>query len=143
MKVKDVMTAQIDRATENSPIQEVARFMKERDIGAVPICNDRQQPIGIVTDRDMVIRGIVSGVHGNEPVHKIMSKNPVCATPQMDVHEAAEIMASRQIRRLPVVEEGRIVGMVSLGDLAVTHIHENEAGMALGSISQPAHRPLM
>ncbi len=141
MKVRDIMTNQITSAHEGTPINEVARTMKEMNIGAMPVCNANNQPVGIVTDRDLVVRGIVSGMGGNESVNKVMSSHLIYATPDMHVHEAARIMGERQIRRLPVVENGQVVGMVSIGDLAVRNIYENEAGKALSDISTPS-RPM-
>lgn len=141
MKVRDIMTTDITAANDKATINDVAKTMKDLNVGAVPICDNQNQPVGIVTDRDIVIRGIVSGLKGNESINRVMSSHLIYATPDMHVHEAARIMGDNQIRRLPVVENGKIVGMVSIGDLAVNNIYENEAGKALSDISIPS-RPM-
>ena len=138
MKVKDLMTQRVEAANQQTPIRDVAKTMKELNVGAIPICDDDNRPVGIVTDRDLVVRGIVEGFDINSQVEQIMSNHVVYASPEMDIHEAAKLMGSHQIRRLPVVDQGKMVGMISIGDMAVEGIHENEAGEALGEISHPA-----
>lgn len=142
MKVRDVMTNKVYAALPNAPINEVAKKMKELNVGAIPVCNEQDQPIGIITDRDIVLRGVVEGLDNSVSASDLMSKGIVSVTPDTHVHEAARIMGENQVRRLPVVENGKIVGMVSIGDLAVRNIFENEAGEALSNISTPS-RPLM
>lgn len=142
MKIRDVMTSHVSAADLNTTISEVAQKMRDLNVGSIPICDEQQHPIGIVTDRDIVIRGVVDGLQGQEKVSRIMSSQLISVTPDMHVHEAARIMGDNQIRRLPVVENGRIVGMVSIGDLAIQNIYEDEAGKALSDISTPS-RPMM
>ncbi|KAB3525450.1 CBS domain-containing protein [Alkaliphilus serpentinus] len=142
MKVRDVMSTHVSYADLNSSITDVAKKMRDLNVGSIPICDQQQHPIGIVTDRDIVIRGVVEGVQGNEKVSKVMSGELISISPDMHVHEAARLMGDNQIRRLPVVENGRIVGMVAIGDLAVQNIYEDEAGKALSNISTPS-RPMM
>ena len=142
MNVRDVMTTQISMADTNTPISQVAQKMKDLNVGSIPITDNQKKPVGIVTDRDIVIRGVVDGISGNDSVDKVMSKKVVSVSPDTDVHEAARIMGENQIRRLPVVENGKLVGIVAIGDLAVRNIYENEAGQALGEISTPS-RPMM
>ncbi|WP_425449756.1 CBS domain-containing protein [Dethiothermospora halolimnae] len=142
MKVREVMTSDISTVTENSSIKDAASQMKSLNVGVMPVCNNSNKPIGIVTDRDIVIRNVSEGSDINTPVSNIMSKNIVSVTPDTDIHEAAKIMAQNQIRRLPVVENNSIVGMLSIGDLAVRNIYTNEAGAALSNISQPS-KPMM
>jgi len=142
MKVRDVMTTQISKADTNTPISQVAKQMKDINVGSIPITDNQQKPVGIVTDRDIVIRGVGQGISGNETVDKVMSKKVISVTSDTDVHEAARIMGENQIRRLPVVDNGKLVGIVAIGDLAVRNIYENEAGHALGEISTPS-RPMM
>lgn len=142
MKVRDLMTQRVKAASQQTPIKDVAKTMKELNVGAIPICDDQNRPVGIVTDRDLVVRGIVEGFDPNSKVEQVMSSHVVYATPDMDIHEAARLMGQYQIRRLPVVDNGKMVGMISLGDMAVEGIHEDEAGEALGDISNPS-RPWM
>jgi CBS domain-containing protein len=136
------MTRNIVSVGRNTPLQEAAQLMKSHDIGSIPVV-DGDRIAGIITDRDIVLRGIaenneVSGMTCGD----IMSADIVAGSPDMDVHEAAEIMAKKQIRRLPVVENGKLVGMVALGDLAVEPRFVNEAGDALNDISKPS-QPMM
>ncbi|RKD31550.1 CBS domain-containing protein [Thermohalobacter berrensis] len=137
MKVRDVMTSSVSTARENSSIQEVANQMKNLDVGSIPVCDSNNRPVGIVTDRDIVLRNVAQGQDGNTAVRNVMSTKIVSVTPDTDVHQAAKIMAENQVRRLPVVENGKVIGMLSIGDLAVRDIYVNEAGSALSNISQP------
>ncbi len=141
MKVREIMTSNVSTVNENSSVQDVANRMRGLNVGAMPVCNQTNNITGIVTDRDIVLRNVSEGNNGDEVVKNIMSSNIVSVSPETDVHEAARIMSKRQIRRLPVVENGRVVGMVSLGDFAVRDIYSDEAGTALSSISQPS-KPL-
>lgn len=142
MKVREVMTSNVSIITTNSTIQEAANQMRNLNVGSIPICDNSRRPVGIVTDRDIVIRNVAEGMGGNTSVDSIMSKNPISVSPETDIHQAAEIMAKHKIRRLPVVENEEIIGIVAIGDLAVRDIYANEAGDALSNISQPS-KPMM
>ncbi len=142
MKVKDVMTTNVSTVNEGSTLREVASQMQSLNVGSIPVCDKSNRPIGIVTDRDMVIRGLSTGAESSSPVSSIMTKNIISVSPDTGIHEAARIMAQNQIRRLPVVENNTIVGILSIGDLAVRDIYINEAGDALSNISEPS-RPMM
>jgi len=142
MKLKEIMTQDVSYVDSNTSIQEAARLMKEHDVGSIPVC-EGEKIVGIVTDRDIVLRGVASGNEiKNTTCGKVMSRTIVTGTTNMDVHEAAIIMADNQIRRLPVVDNGRLVGIVALGDLAVEPKFVNEAGDALNDISKQRY-PLM
>ncbi|NLM33880.1 MAG: CBS domain-containing protein [Clostridiales bacterium] len=137
MKVKDVMTRDIACVNPNDNVERAAQLMNEYNVGSVPVC-ENGKVIGIVTDRDITLRSVAKGYESwSQTVREIMSSNPVCGYPEQDVHEAARIMSERQIRRLPIVENGRLVGMVSLGDLAVEPTLKDNAEEALKSISEP------
>lgn len=138
MKVKDVMTTNVTIANDSSSLREVANQMQSLNVGSIPVCDSSKRPIGIVTDRDMVIRGLSTGAEANTPVSTVMTKNIVSVSPDTGIHEAARIMAQNQIRRLPVVENNKIVGILSIGDLAIRDIYINEAGDALSNISEPS-----
>jgi CBS domain-containing protein len=92
--------------------------------------------VGIVTDRDIVVRAVAEDGQLNRPVRDIVSVNVVCVTPDMSTHEAADLMSEHQIRRLPVVENNRLVGIVSLGDLAVKEAKDKRVGDTLEHISE-------
>jgi CBS domain-containing protein len=120
MKVQEIMSHDLVAASENETCFDVAKKMKEHDVGAIPIMEGDQLK-GIITDRDIVVKCIAEGDDPKtSPVKKYMSAEPVTATPDMDVEEVSQLMSQKQIRRLPIVESGnKLVGMVSLGDLAV------------------------
>jgi len=114
-------------------------MMLNDDVGSAPVCQG-DKVLGIITDRDIVIRAIATGKDPKATtVGDVMSTNVVYVSPETDVHEAADKMALYQVRRLPVIEQGRLVGIVSLGDVALEHIHKDEAGEALGEICEPVN----
>ncbi len=138
MKVKDLMSTAVIRVHPETPIEQVAKQLRQGDVGAVPVCDDRDRVVGIVTDRDIVIRAVSdAGTEKPKKAQDIMTKNPVLAGPEMNVHEAALMMAKNQIRRLPVSESNRLSGMLSMADLARKSIYVDEAGDALSAISKP------
>ena len=129
---KDVASLNVD-----DTIERAAQLMKQHDVGAVPVCNC-EKVVGIITDRDIALRAVAEGENVKlEAVRSIMSSNPVLGSPDMDVHEAARIMKERQIRRLPIVENSSLVGVISLGDIATTPNLKNDAEEALCDISEP------
>ena len=138
MKVRDVMTSSVDKVTTNTSVVEVAQLMKNNDVGSIPIC-EGDKLVGIITDRDIVLKVVAVGEKNSVMAKDIMNSKVITVTPEQDVHEAANMMSQNQIRRLPVLENGKLVGMLALGDLAVEKIHINEAGDALSDISQGAH----
>lgn len=133
--VHDVMTKDVDYCTPLDNIYEVALKMKNLDCGAIPIC-ENDQLLGMITDRDIVIRGVAEKRPNSTQVTDIMSGNLVTADPGMSIDEAAKLMATHQIRRLPIVENNRLVGICALGDLAVHTGTDDEAGYALSEISE-------
>ncbi|HEX3045675.1 MAG TPA: CBS domain-containing protein [Bacillota bacterium] len=138
MKIKDIMTDQLACIKPESTVTEAAQMMQKHDVGVIPVC-EGEKVIGILTDRDIVVRNIA---HGNNPqvtpVRDVMSSEVTYATPEMSIHQAAGIMAVKQIRRLPVVEEQKLVGMVSLGDLATKGKYDVELSTTLSEISEPS-----
>lgn len=137
MKVKDIMTQNVASLEPKDSVERAAQLMKEHDIGALPVC-DNNSVIGIITDRDIVLRTISEGKSPNSvSVREVMTSNPVVGRPDMNVEDATRIMGERQIRRLPVVEENTMVGIVSLGDLAVEPRAKSEANDTLKEISEP------
>jgi CBS domain-containing protein len=119
MKVQEIMSRDIEAASENETLVNIAQKMKEKDVGAIPI-TDGDELKGIITDRDIAM----CIAEGKDPksasAKSCMSTSPVTGTPDMDVEEVSRIMGQEQIKRLPIVEDGnRLVGIVSLGDLAV------------------------
>jgi CBS domain-containing protein len=137
MKAKDIMSKSIVSLSSNDTIERAATLMKEYDIGSVPVC-DSDKVIGIVTDRDIALRAVSSSAHtSSESVKNIMTTNPVTASPDMSLEDLSKIMSQQQIRRIPIVENQRLVGVVSLGDLATESQSDQKAGHSLSDISQP------
>lgn len=141
MIVRDIMTKHVYSVDSQSSLSEVAKQMRDLNVGSIPVCDNRNNPIGIITDRDIVVRGVVDNLDASSSVDKVMSRELIWINPDAHVHEASRIMAENQIRRLPVVENGQIVGMLAIGDLAVTNIYADDAGKALSNISTPS-RPM-
>ncbi|OLO38967.1 CBS domain-containing protein [Alkalihalophilus pseudofirmus] len=132
------MTTNVATVSPQQTVKEAAALMKELNVGSIPMV-ENGQVTGIITDRDITLRTTASGIDSNTPVSQCMTNQIVTGTSNMDVHEAAHLMSQQQIRRLPVVANGQLVGMVAIGDLAVQNIYQNEAGEALSNISSPAH----
>ena len=135
MNIRDVMTPNPQTVSPQDSIQNAARIMRDADTGAVPVV-DNGRPIGIVTDRDIVVRAVADGGQLNRPVRDIVTTSVVVATPDMSTREASELMSEHQVRRLPVVENDRLVGIVSIGDLAVKEGRDSRTGDTLQAISE-------
>ena len=134
MNVRDVMTSNPRTVSPGDSIQVAARIMKEEDVGVVPIV-DNGRTVGIVTDRDIVIRAVAEG-GSDRAVREIATTDLVFVKPDSSTREAEKLMSDRQIRRLPVVENGRLVGIISLGDIAVKEGKDSQTGNTLENISE-------
>jgi CBS domain-containing protein len=138
MKVKEIMTDQVACLNPEANLIEAAQLMQKHDVGILPVCQGNNV-LGIVTDRDIVVRNIA---HGQDPkttpVKNVMTSNVQMVSPEMNLNQAAELMADHQIRRLPVIDNNRIVGMVALGDLATQAKYDVELATTLGKISTPS-----
>lgn len=137
-KIRDIMTEECITVTMQDNIYEIAVKMKENDIGFIPVVEGKKL-IGVVTDRDLVIRGYAERRSGSGAVEEVISKDVITVSPDTSVDEAAKIMAKQQIRRLPIVENGNLLAVVALGDLAISHSFDDEAGEALSDISEHTH----
>lgn len=135
MKIRDVMTDSVIRIHPEESVAVAARTLTNYNIGALPVCGGDGKICGVVTDRDMVTRCLASGrLPENTKVREIMTAKVISATPDMDTGAAAHLMGRQQIRRLPVLENGKVCGMVSLGDLANRQESNPDAAEALGDI---------
>ncbi|KGP92037.1 hypothetical protein N780_00095 [Pontibacillus chungwhensis BH030062] len=134
--VRDIMTTDVACCTSDDTLYEAAVKMKERNVGSIPVCDNQQNLLGMVTDRDLVIRGYAGKHSGSTAIKKVMSDHMVSVTPETSVTEAGDLMADKQIRRLPIVENGKLVGIVSLGDLSLDQKSNEAAGHALEEISE-------
>ncbi|WP_223595958.1 CBS domain-containing protein [Neobacillus bataviensis] len=133
--IRDIMTDEIECCTLLDNIFEVAVKMKELNVGAIPIV-DQEKLVGMITDRDIVIRGVAEKHPGSTKVEDIMSDKLITVSPETSSNDAAKLMAENQIRRLPVVEDGKLVGIVSLGDFAIRELTDDQAKEALTQISE-------
>lgn len=137
MQVRELMNPIVVSITPEESAALAARLLSRHNLGALPVCGRDGGLCGIVTDRDIVTRCVAAGQDpGQVPVSDIMSQAPETVTPDQETGAAARKMACRQVRRLPVVEAGRVVGMVSLGDLSKCPACDTEAAAALADISQ-------
>ncbi len=136
MKLREVMTNPVIRIHPDETVSVAARTLTHYNIGILPVCGNDGKICGLVTDRDLVTRCLASGRSpATTPVRDVMTAQVISARPDMDTSLAAGLMGREQIRRLPVVENGRLCGMVSLGDLAVQEESSIDAGDALTEIS--------
>ena len=137
LKIRELMSRDVRTVTPNQSIKDAANIMNSINVGSIPVV-DNQRLVGVVTDRDIVVRSVAKGQNKNQKISDIMSTNITTVTPDTEVHEAADIMANNQIRRLPVIENGNLVGIVAIGDLAVEGKYVDESGEALHNISKPS-----
>jgi CBS domain-containing protein len=138
--VADVMTRDVRTLGPNDSVVAAARCMDELNVGVIPVC-DGGKLVGMVTDRDIVVRGVAQeGELRSMKLADVMSAHVRCAHADDDVDKVLSEMAEAQIRRLPVVDEGeRLVGIVSLGDIAAKNPEDEvDVAMSLGDISSPA-----
>ena len=136
MKLREIMTREVVRINPEESVAVAARTLTHYNIGMLPVCDTRGRVCGLVTDRDLVTRCVASGKNPSAtPVRDVMTKNVIWAESGMDVAVAAHLMGSQQIRRLPVIENGKLCGMVSLADMANREESTVDAGDALAGIS--------
>ncbi|AOL33948.1 CBS domain-containing protein [Geobacillus thermoleovorans] len=133
--VRDVMSTDVQYCTPLDNLYEAAVKMRDFNVGAIPIVDDGRL-VGMITDRDIVVRGMAEKRPGSTAVTEVMSRDLVTLSPDDSVQKAADMMARHQIRRLPVVENGRLVGIISLGDLATNRYSDERAGRELSEISE-------
>ena len=136
MKLRDVMTNPVIRIHPEENVAVAARTLARYNIGALPVCGGDGRLCGLVTDRDIVTRCLAAGrVPSATTVREVMTAHVIAARADMDTAEAAGMMGREQIRRIPVVENGKLCGMVSLGDLATAQESTAQASHALTEIS--------
>ena len=134
-QLRDVMTSDVKAVAPDATVQEAASFMLSADTGSIPV-TDNDRVIGMITDRDIAVRGVAEGKGPDCSVRDLMSENVVCARDTDDVLAVAQRMSDAQVRRLPVVDaDDRLVGMVSLGDLS-REAQQSAAATALEGVSQ-------
>ena len=139
MQLKEVMTRDVEVIRPDAPIVEAARKMDELNIGPLPVC-DGERLVGMVTDRDITVRATSAGRDPKTtPVSEAMSTDLVYCYEDQDVRDAAQMMSEKQIRRVPVMSrDNRLVGIVSLGDIAAEGRDDRMTGETLERVSEPA-----
>ncbi|TWM24987.1 Hypoxic response protein 1 [Bacillus paralicheniformis] len=135
--ISNAMSRQVATISSNQTVQEAAELMSRHNIGAIPVV-DQGVLKGMLTDRDITLRTTAEGQDGQTPVSNVMTTNVVSGNPNMSLEEASQLMAQSQIRRLPIVDNNHLVGILALGDLAVNEMSNESAGQALTNISTPA-----
>lgn len=137
MKVREIMSKDIAKVNSYDSVERAAQLMKQYNCGSIPVCTE-DKLIGIVTDRDIAVRSVASGHDVSEKkVGDIMTETVVFCSPEMEVSDAARLMSDRQIRRLPIVENNSLVGIVALGDISLEPHYQEYAEGALSNISKP------
>jgi CBS domain-containing protein len=139
--VRDVMTARPRCAAPDMPLGQVAQLMETQDVGAIPVL-DGEQLVGMITDRDIIVRAIARGKDPRDmPTREISSGELVTVGPDHDLSDALQLMARHQVRRLPVVDdENQLVGVVSQADVAL-EAKDKSVGEMLAEISKPIQGP--
>jgi CBS domain-containing protein len=137
MKVREAMTPNPSFVRPNDMVQLAAQEMKLHNVGVLPVCDDGIL-FGIITDRDIAVECVATG---NNPIDCLvkdyMTANPITIGPEADTQEAYELMGREQVRRLCVMESGKLIGIISLGDLAVQALDAQQLSRTLARISQP------
>ena len=137
LTAREIMTRGVKTVRRDSPVREVAQLMKDEDCGVVPIVDDKGILVGIVTDRDLVIRAFTGGKTPDQlRAADVMTDDVECVQPDEDIHSIISLMGKRQIRRIPVVErDDRVIGIISMGDIANRADYDEELQEALDRIS--------
>jgi CBS domain-containing protein len=137
MKVREAMTRDVRLVKPEQPISEAARLMAELDIGALPVEED-DRLVGMITDRDIAVRAVAAGRGPDTAVREVMSREIKYCFEDQSIDEVTQNMGELRLRRLPVLtRDKRLIGILSLGDLAIDEGARDEAGEALGGISRP------
>ena len=137
MKIKDIMNTDLKWVTPETDLVKTAEIMQKYDVGVVPVCNNEKHLLGMVTDRDIVIRNVATGkIPESCYVKDIMSSTIRTGTPNMTIDEACDIMSECQVRRLPIVENDKLVGIVSIGDIALDYDFDVEVSNCLCDICE-------
>lgn len=135
--VRHVMTEAPKTLSPERTVADAAGLMAQYDIGVIPLANENGALVGIVTDRDLVLRVLAKQRDpGDVTLGEIATTTPVTITPDMNIAQARDLMSQHKIRRLPVVKEGKLVGIVSLGDIAVADASKRAVGEVLDEVSE-------
>lgn len=141
MKVKECMCTQVSCVNPEVKIKDVAKLMLNNHIGCVPVCDNNKQVIGLVTDRDLILRSVAEEKDiAQTPVREVMTTKVYNISPEADIQEATQLMCDCQIRRIPVVDNNVIVGIITLGDLANTNsVNTTQVGNTVEGVCKCGH----
>lgn len=134
LNIKDVMSKEVVTCNPQDYVSEVAEQMRTLDIGCLPVVSNKKL-VGMITDRDIVTRSVAKDMKSK--VEDVMTKSVISVSPEDSTSDASIVMARNQVRRLPVLDDGKLVGFVSLADLAFPFPHVQEISNAMESISEP------
>lgn len=135
MTVQEIMTQFPTTLGPDDTIHKAAQIMRDEDIGVIPVVDDDGSLVGVVTDRDIVVKSIAEGHDVDSPLAECMTSNPDTIPHDLTVEQATRQMAKHQVRRLPVVQNGRLIGILSLGDVANSAAPEQEKAATLEDVS--------
>jgi CBS domain-containing protein len=119
MLLREIMTSSVVTASPRTPVRQVAELMRDRNVGSVVLADEADRPVGIITDRDLTIGVLAGAGEPGDPIERCATSPVVTGEEDMELEEAAALMVGHRIRRLPVVEAERLVGIVTLDDIAV------------------------
>lgn len=138
MKVKDCMCNQVEYVTPSNTVHDCATIMYNKRIGCVPICNNSKNVVGLVTDRDIILRCVACNKNPNTtPVSEIMTCEVCCCNSEDDIQKAQDLMSKNQVKRIPIIENEKLIGMLTLGDLAAnTQVDNTNVGNTLECICE-------
>lgn len=141
MQVRDIMTENPACCSPEASLQDAAKLMADCDCGEIPVTDDQNHPVGVVTDRDICCRAVAQGMDPTQtPVREVMTSPAVTVGPEDSIEDCCKLMDDNQIRRVPVVDDaGACCGIVAQADIA-RKLDEQEVGHILRDISQPAHQ---
>lgn len=138
--VRDAMTPGVETVEPSQALREAAKLMKSGDFGSVPVVENGRL-VGMLTDRDIVVRAVAQGLDpSSAQVGEVASTSPITVEPDQDLAEALRLMAQHRVRRLPVVDDGKLVGVLSQADVALEG-KDKEVGEVVQEISQPTSTP--
>ena len=138
MRCREIMTSNVRTASPDQPLQEVAAMMRDGDVGSLPVVADGKL-VGIITDRDIVVRAVAEGEEASAPVSEAMTAEIYAVRPDDFVFEAIRMMGDRQVRRIPVIgESGELAGIIAMADIALEMEDEREIAETLEEISSGA-----
>lgn len=136
MKVKECMCNDVCCISPKTTVRECAKIMGEKHIGCVPVCGNNNEILGLITDRDILLRAVAKNKDADKTnIEEIMTKKVCCCEGDSELFVAEKLMCEQQIRRIPVLENKQIIGIITIGDLAKNHdINNGGVGATLQSI---------